>query len=82
MRAPALFSISAPSDQTDSISSGIPSILYSRGIPIVFPFTLPPRNDSKSGTGTSADVESFGSWPAIASSMMAASRTDFVKGPA
>ena len=37
---------------------------------------------SKSGTGRSAEVESFGSCPAIARSMIAASRTVFVIGPA
>ena len=36
---------------------------------------------SKSGTGTGAEVESFGSCPAIARSMIAASRTVRVIGP-
>ena len=37
---------------------------------------------SKSGTGTSAEVESIGSTEAIACSMIAASRTVRVIGPA
>ena len=37
---------------------------------------------SKSGTGRAAEVESFGSWPAIAWSMIAASRTVLAIGPA
>ena len=46
------------------------------------PFTPPPSAASKSGTGSRALVESFGSCPDMAVSRMAASRTLRVIGPA
>ena len=71
-----------PLDQRASISSGIPSIRYSFGTPIFFPRISPVKKFSKHGTGILALVESLGSWPAIASNIIAASVTDFVIGPA
>jgi hypothetical protein len=55
---------------------------YSRGMPMRRPRMSPVSAAAKSGTATSAEVESFGSWPAIARSMSAASRTLRVIGPA
>ena len=49
---------------------------------MVLPLMSPVSAASKSGTAKSVDVLSFGSWLHIASSMIAASRTDFVIGPA
>ncbi len=46
------------------------------------PLRSPRSMASKSGTARSAEVESFGSWPAMAPSRMAASRTDLAIGPA
>jgi hypothetical protein len=51
-------------------------------MPMVLPRMSPVSIASKSGTGRSAEVESFGSCPAIACSMIAQSRTDLVIGPA
>ena len=76
------FSIAVPSAQSCSISSGIPSMRYSFGIPIFLPLMSPVSIASKFGTASSALVESFGSWLAMASIMMAASRTVLVIGPA
>lgn len=55
---------------------------YSRGIPIFLPLMSPVSIASKFGTARSALVLSLGSWPHIASSIIAASRTDLVIGPA
>jgi hypothetical protein len=71
-----------PCRQSVSISGGMPSMRYSRGTPIRKPRMSPVSAASKSGTGRSAEVESFGSWPAMEPSMMAASRTSRASGPA
>jgi len=62
-------------------SGSMPGMKYSAGIPMRRPRMSPVSAASKSGTGTSAEVESQRSWPAIACSRMAASRTSFVIGP-
>ena len=80
--APASASISRPRVQSASISSDMPSMRYSRGMPITLPRMSPVSIASKSGTGRSAEVESFGSCPDMAPSMIAASRTLRVIGPA
>ena len=49
---------------------------------MVLPFISPVNIASKFGTGRLADVESFASKPHMLSSIIAASRTDLVMGPA
>ena len=80
--APAAFNHSAPLVQIASISLGMPATRYSSGMPTLRPLMLPVRAFSKSGTGMSTDVESFGSKPHMERSMMAASFTVRVIGPA
>ena len=80
--APAVRSISIPVSKSFSISEGIPSNKYSLGTPIRSPRTSLVNALSKSGTCRFAEVESFGSCPAIAFSIIAASRTVLVNGPA
>ena len=55
---------------------------YSCGMPITLPRMSPVSIASKSGTGRSAEVLSAGSCPAMVPSMIAASRTVRVIGPA
>src|SRR5688572_3630304 len=64
------------------MSAGTPSIRYSLGIPTRLPLRSLDNPASHLGTGRSSDVESFGSNPAIASSMIAQSRTVLAIGPA
>ena len=64
------------------MASGMPSTRYSRGMPMRLPRMSPVSAASKSGTGRSAQVLSWGSADAIAPSMIAASRTVRVIGPA
>src|SRR5690606_23765245 len=59
-----------------------PSIRYSRGIPTFLPRKSALSEPAHSGTGRSRLVESFGSNPAIASSMIAQSSTERAIGPA
>ena len=80
--APASASISLPRVHRSSISWGMPSMWYSRGMPIVWPRMSPVSAASKSGTGRSTEVESLGSCEHIACSMIAASCTVLVIGPA
>jgi len=80
--APASRSHSAPRCQSASISGGMPSTRYSVGMPMRRPRRSPTRLASKSGTARGAEVESLGSWPDIAVSMIAASRTVAAIGPA
>ena len=54
----------------------------SRGTPIRRPRTPRRQAAAKSGTGRSAEVESFGSCPAIERSRIAQSRTLRAMGPA
>ena len=70
------------SSQTWLISSEIPSIVYSFGIPIVFPFKSEFRFFEKLGILTLELVLSLWSWPAISSSSIDASVTFFEKTPA
>ena len=51
-------------------------------MPIRRPLDIAGRAAAKSGTGRSAEVLSFGSWPAIACSIMAQSSTVRAIGPA
>ena len=80
--APCWASQSRPFAHSASISGGMPSTRYSFGMPTRSPRTLLPTACSKSGTGRSAEVESRGSNPAMARSMIAASRTVRVITPA
>ena len=64
-----------------STSGSIPSMKYSRGIPIVSPSTSSARASVKSGTSMVALVESCGSWPAMTFISAAVSATSLVTGP-
>ena len=59
--APAAFIMAVPSAQSCSISSGMPSIRYSFGMPIFLPLISPVSMASKFGTARSIEVLSFGS---------------------
>ena len=71
-----------PRSHSAAISAGMSSSRYSRGTPIFSPLTGRPSARAKSGVSTSSEVESFGSWPAIEVSRIAASSTVLAIGPA
>ena len=71
-----------PCFQSLSISAGMPSMVYSLGIPTFRPLAPFPSAAAKSGTSTGAEVESLGSCPAMAASRMAVSSTERANGPA
>ena len=60
----------------------MPSNRYSLGMPILLPLMLPVNIASKFGTGRLTEVLSLESYPAIASNIIAPSRTVLVIGPA
>ncbi len=60
----------------------MPGSVYSAGTPIRRPFTPRAQAAAKSGTGRSALVLSFGSWPAMLRSRIAQSSTVRATGPA
>ena len=64
------------------MSSGIPSMEYSFGIPMRIPLTDCPHASDHFGTSMFKDVESFASYPDIDSSKIAASFTVLAIGPA
>jgi hypothetical protein len=80
--APASFTHSMPWRHSASISGGVPSSRYSFGMPTRTPLRSPVSAASKSGTGASSDVESFGSKPDMDFSRIAQSRTSRAIGPA
>ena len=59
----------------------IPSVKYSLGIPILNPLISPLSLDNGLDSTLSIEVESSGSFPAMALSKTAASALDFVIGP-
>src|SRR3569833_1532398 len=71
-----------PCCHSASISSGMLSTRYSLGIPMRLPLRLASSSCVHAGTARSSEVESFGSNPAIASSMIAQSLTSRAIGPA
>src|SRR5690606_37318434 len=79
---PASFSHAIPWSHDLRISSSVPSMRYSRGMPTFLPLRSASSEAAHSGTGLSRLVESFGSKPAIASSMIAQSSTERAIGPA
>ena len=65
-----------------SIPAGMPSMVYSLGMPTLRPLAPFRKDAAKSGTGRAAEVASLASWPAMAASIRAASATLRVNGPA
>ena len=82
MAAPASRSHAIPRCHSASISAGIPSMRYSRGMPMRMPRTPRPTAAAKSGTGISTLVLSRGSKPLMLRSRMAQSITSRAIGPA
>ncbi len=79
--APAAFAISTPWRHAASMAGGMSSTRYSFGTPTRMPLIPSPSAARKSGSARSDDVESLGSCPAIAESMIAASSTVRASGP-
>jgi len=71
-----------PCSHSATISAAVPSTRYSFGMPTRSPLMSVLRAAAaKSGTGSGAEVESFGSWPDIACSRIAESSTVRANGP-